>query len=74
MSETLQDTLEISSFGNSFYRFMETDFCSRITFEEDAFIVESCAKLYWITGVIGFNGETKISASTTHLYVFVLMF
>jgi hypothetical protein len=22
-------------------------------------------------GVIGFNGDTKISASTTHLYVFV---
>ena len=28
-------------------------------------------KTYWITVFIGFNGETKISASTTHLYVFV---
>ncbi|MDO4225332.1 MAG: hypothetical protein Q4C75_05515, partial [Bergeyella zoohelcum] len=38
---------------------------------EDAFITWRVAQNLLDYGVIGFNGETKISASTTHLYVFV---
>ncbi|KQR94614.1 hypothetical protein ASG01_01660 [Chryseobacterium sp. Leaf180] len=39
--------------------------------QEDAFITWRVAQNLLDYGVIGFNGETKISASTTHLYVFV---
>ncbi|WP_255577415.1 hypothetical protein [Elizabethkingia sp. JS20170427COW] len=39
--------------------------------QEDAFITWRVAQNLLDSGVIGFNGETKISASTTHLYVFV---
>lgn len=39
--------------------------------QEDAFITWRVAQNLLNYGVIGFNGETKISASTTHLYVFI---
>lgn len=39
--------------------------------QEDAFITWRVAQNLLDYGVIGFNGETKISASTTHLYVFM---
>ena len=39
--------------------------------QEDAFITWRVAQNLLDFGVIGFNGDTKISASTTHLYVFV---
>lgn len=39
--------------------------------QEDAFITWRVAQNVLDYGVIGFNGGTKISASTTHLYVFV---
>ncbi|WP_426278280.1 hypothetical protein ACN9MN_02880 [Chryseobacterium sp. S-02] len=42
--------------------------------QEDAFITWRVAQNLMDYGVIGFNGMTKISASTTHLYVFVSYF
>lgn len=39
--------------------------------QEDAFITWRVAQNLLDYGVIGFNGDAKISASTTHLYVFV---
>jgi len=42
--------------------------------QEDAFITWRVAQNLLDYGVIGFNGDTKISASTTHLYVFVSWF
>lgn len=39
--------------------------------QEDAFITWRVAQNLIDYGVIGFNGDTKISASTTHLYVLV---
>ncbi|WP_419870778.1 hypothetical protein [Chryseobacterium sp. CT-SW4] len=39
--------------------------------QEDAFITWRVAQNLLDYGVIGFNGDEKISASTTHLYVFV---
>ncbi len=39
--------------------------------QEDAFITWRVAQNLLDYGVIGFNGDTKISASTTHFYVFV---
>ncbi len=42
--------------------------------QEDAFITWRVAQNLLDYGVIGFNGDTRISASTTHLYVFVSYF
>lgn len=42
--------------------------------QEDAFITWRVAQNLLDYSVIGFNGDTKISASTTHLYVFVSYF
>lgn len=42
--------------------------------QEDAFITWRVAQNLMDYGVIGFNGATKISASTTHLYVFISYF
>ena len=42
--------------------------------QEDAFITWRVAQNLLDYGVIGFNGETKISASTTHIYVFISYF
>lgn len=42
--------------------------------QEDAFITWRVAQNLLDYGVMGFNGETKISASTTHLYVLVSWF
>jgi len=42
--------------------------------QEDAFITWRVAQNLLDYGVVGFNGATKISTSTTHLYVFVSYF
>ncbi|KQS92668.1 hypothetical protein [Chryseobacterium sp. Leaf394] len=42
--------------------------------QEDAFITWRVAQNLMDYGVMGFNGVTKISSSTTHLYVFVSYF
>ena len=42
--------------------------------QEDAFITWRVAQNLLDYGVIGFNGDAKISASTTHLYVFISWF
>ncbi|WHF50558.1 hypothetical protein QGN23_08915 [Chryseobacterium gotjawalense] len=42
--------------------------------QEDSFITWRVARNFVEYGVIGFNGDEKISASTTHLYVFVTAF
>ncbi len=42
--------------------------------QEDAFITWRVAQNLVDYGTIGFNGDTRISASTTHLYVFVSAF
>jgi hypothetical protein len=42
--------------------------------QEDAFITWRVAQNLLDYGVMGFNGDTKISASTTHLYVVVSYF
>ncbi len=42
--------------------------------QEDAFITWRVAQNLLDYGVMGFNGDTKISASTTHLYVFISYF
>lgn len=42
--------------------------------QEDAFITWRVAQNLLDYGVIGFNGDTKISASTTHLYMIVSAF
>lgn len=42
--------------------------------QEDAFITWRVAKNFVQYGVIGFNGAERISASTTHLYVFISAF
>jgi hypothetical protein len=42
--------------------------------QEDSFITWRVAKNLMQYGVIGFNGEERISASTTHLYVFITSF
>lgn len=39
--------------------------------QEDAFITWRVAQNFLDYGVMGFNGDTKISASTTHMYVLV---
>lgn len=42
--------------------------------QEDSFITWRVARNLVNYGVIGFNGEERISASTTHLYVFITAF
>lgn len=42
--------------------------------QEDAFITWRVAQNLMDYGVIGFNGDTKISSSTTHLYMFMSWF
>ena len=42
--------------------------------QEDSFITWRVAKNLLNYGVIGFNGDERISASTTHLYVLVSAF
>lgn len=42
--------------------------------QEDSFITWRVARNLVKYGVIGFNGDEKISASTTHLYVFITAF
>lgn len=42
--------------------------------QEDSFITWRVARNFMNYGVIGFNGSERISASTTHLYVFITAF
>ncbi|MDP9959805.1 hypothetical protein [Chryseobacterium lathyri] len=42
--------------------------------QEDAFITWRVAQNLLDYGIIGFNGETKASASTSHLYIFISCF
>lgn len=42
--------------------------------QEDSFITWRVARNLMQYGVIGFNGDERISASTTHLYVFITAF
>ena len=42
--------------------------------QEDSFITWRVARNFVQYGVIGFNGDERISASTTHLYVLVTAF
>ena len=42
--------------------------------QEDSFITWRVARNFVNYGVIGFNGDERISASTTHLYVFITSF
>lgn len=42
--------------------------------QEDSFITWRVARNFLNYGVIGFNGDERISASTTHLYVFITAF
>ena len=42
--------------------------------QEDSFITWRVAKNLLNYGVVGFNGEERLSASTTHLYVLVSAF
>ena len=42
--------------------------------QEDSFITWRVARNFVEYGVIGFNGDERISASTTHLYVFISAF
>lgn len=42
--------------------------------QEDSFITWRVARNFVQYGVIGFNGDERISASTTHLYVFITAF
>jgi len=42
--------------------------------QEDSFITWRVARNFVKYGVIGFNGDERISASTTHIYVFITAF
>lgn len=42
--------------------------------QEDAFITWRVARNFLEYGVVGFNGQERISASTTHIYVFLTAF
>ncbi len=42
--------------------------------QEDSFITWRVARNFLKYGVIGFNGDERISASTTHVYVFITAF
>ena len=42
--------------------------------QEDSFITWRVARNLVQYGVIGFNGDERVSASTTHLYVFITAF
>ena len=74
MSETLQKYAKIPLLAVVFTVLVKLLFLLTHHIQEDAFITWRVAQNLLDYGVIGFNGETKISASTTHLYVFVSYF
>ena len=71
MSETLQKYAKFPLLAVIFTVLVKLLFLLTHHIQEDAFITWRVAQNLLDYGVIGFNGETKISASTTHLYVFV---
>ena len=71
MSETLQKYAKFPLLAVVFTVLVKLLFLLTHHIQEDAFITWRVAQNLLDYGVIGFNGETKISASTTHLYVFV---
>ncbi|MEZ7508089.1 hypothetical protein QO190_10145 [Cloacibacterium sp. Arc13] len=71
MSETLQKYAKFPLLAVVFTVLVKLVFLLTHHIQEDAFITWRVAQNLLDYGVIGFNGETKISASTTHLYVFV---
>ena len=74
MSETLQKYAKFPLLAVVFTVLVKLLFLLTHHIQEDAFITWRVAQNLLDYGVIGFNGETKISASTTHLYVFVSYF
>lgn len=74
MSETLQKYAKFPLLAVVFTVLVKLIFLLTHHIQEDAFITWRVAQNLLDYGVIGFNGETKISASTTHLYVFVSYF
>ena len=74
MSETLQKYAKFPLLAVVFTVLVKLLFLLTHHIQEDAFITWRVAQNLLVYGVIGFNGETKISASTTHLYVFVSYF
>lgn len=71
MFETLQKYAKFPLLAVVFTVLVKLLFLLTHHIQEDAFITWRVAQNLLDYGVIGFNGETKISASTTHLYVFV---
>ena len=71
MSENLQKYSKLPIFAIVFTFLVKLLFLLTHHIQEDAFITWRVAQNLLDYGVIGFNGDTKISASTTHLYVFV---
>lgn len=71
MSETLQKYAKFPLLAVVFTVLVKLLFLLTHHIQEDAFITWRVAQNLLDYSVIGFNGETKISASTTHLYVFV---
>ena len=71
MSENLQKSIKFPIFAVVFTVLVKLLFLLTHHIQEDAFITWRVAQNLMDYGVIGFNGDTKISASTTHLYVFV---
>ena len=74
MSETLQKYIKFPLLAVVFTVLVKLIFLLTHHIQEDAFITWRVAQNLLDYDVIGFNGETKISASTTHLYVFVSYF
>ena len=74
MSETLQKYAKFPLLAVVFTVLVKLLFLLTHHIQEDAFITWRVAQNLLDYDVIGFNGETKISASTTHLYVFVSYF
>ena len=74
MSETLQKYAKFPLLAVVFTVLVKLLFLLTHHIQEDAFITWRVAQNLLDYGVIGFNGETKISASTTHSYVFVSYF
>ena len=74
MKPTLQRFRKLPLFAVIFTILIKLPFLLTHHIQEDAFITWRVAQNLLDYGVIGFNGATKISASTTHLYVFVSWF
>jgi len=72
MTETKNNNLPI--YAAAFTVVFKIFFLLTHYIQEDAFITWRVAQNLLDYGVIGFNGNTRISASTTHLYVFVSYF